>query len=358
MFEKGVKCSDCHDVHRAKRRLAGNALCLQCHRADTYDAESHHFHKKLSDGRPSDGASCPSCHMPGQSYMVIHFRRDHSLRVPRPDLSASLGVPNACSQAACHADKPLRWVAQNYDRWYGTTRKPHYGTVIAGAEARSPDARAPLLALVSDRMRPALVRATALDLLWEYPGDDTTKLFEQALADEDALIRRTAAKPVPTDRFRGYGQEPRAASEGPSDGDPHRGRAAACGCASGMLTELQTDAFTSAMAEYRSSLEYSADMPSGRYNWGILEQRLNEPGEAERQYRKALDIDGQFYMAAVNLAILLSQQGRNPEAEALLRQAVDTNPHSAAAAFRPWAAPGRDGKERRGSRGFTKGAPG
>jgi hypothetical protein len=38
--------------------------------------------------------------MPNTAYMIVDPRRDHSMRVPRPDLTVSLGVPNACN--ACH----------------------------------------------------------------------------------------------------------------------------------------------------------------------------------------------------------------------------------------------------------------
>jgi hypothetical protein len=41
------------------------------------------------------GAQCVNCHMPTKTYMVVHDRRDHSIRVPRPDLSLSIGTPNA-----------------------------------------------------------------------------------------------------------------------------------------------------------------------------------------------------------------------------------------------------------------------
>ena len=119
MYANNVSCRDCHDVHRAKRRTDGNELCTRCHRADTYDTETHHFHKKVYKGAPSAGALCTSCHMPGQYYMVVHFRLDHSLRVPRPDLSASIGTPNACSAAGCHADKSVAWAVEKYDTWYG-----------------------------------------------------------------------------------------------------------------------------------------------------------------------------------------------------------------------------------------------
>ncbi|MBW2285199.1 MAG: hypothetical protein JRF65_11435, partial [Deltaproteobacteria bacterium] len=113
MYHRDVRCSDCHDVHSAKTIREGNALCLQCHRAGEYDTAEHHFHKKKGEkGDPvrsregavlfevGSGAECVQCHMAGRVYMGIDYRPDHSFRIPRPDLSMKLGVPNACNR--CH----------------------------------------------------------------------------------------------------------------------------------------------------------------------------------------------------------------------------------------------------------------
>jgi Tfp pilus assembly protein PilF len=333
MYANGVKCSDCHDVHSAKRHKEGNELCVRCHRADTYDTQSHHFHKKVYQGRPSEGASCTACHMPGRNYMVVHFRRDHSLRAPRPDLSVQIGTPNACSQSGCHADKPLRWAVEAYNKWYGVKRKPHYGTVLAAARERKPEARADLLELAADRLRPAIVRATALDLLWVYPGEEGMRLLQQALADEDALIRRTAAHHI---RFADPGQLVKVLA--PLLKDPAlavRIEAASrlAEVPQTLLTEAQAKDFKSALEEDRKVLAYTADMPSGRYNWAILEQNLGRPDLAEKQYRRALAVDDQFYLAQVNLALLLNRQGKNAEAEQLLKAALRLNPRNAGVAF-------------------------
>jgi len=43
--------------------------------------------------------ACASCHMPERTDIVVDRRHDHSFRVPRPDLSARLGTPNACTTA-------------------------------------------------------------------------------------------------------------------------------------------------------------------------------------------------------------------------------------------------------------------
>ena len=44
-----------------------------------------------------------NCHMVGRYYMGNDYRRDHSFRIPRPDLTLSIGAPNACND--CHKAK-------------------------------------------------------------------------------------------------------------------------------------------------------------------------------------------------------------------------------------------------------------
>ena len=173
MYHNDVKCSDCHDVHSGKRVLEGNDLCLQCHRAEEFDAGSHHFHrKKGEEGEPlrdkagsvisavGEGAQCVKYHMPGQTYMGIDYRPDHSLRIPRPDLSVSLKTPNACSQ--CHVEETNQWAVDNFIKWYGLSRKPHYGSILAAGRKRIQGAGKDLVRVVNDTLLPVIVRATAL----------------------------------------------------------------------------------------------------------------------------------------------------------------------------------------------------
>ena len=95
MHREGVRCTDCHDPHTTELKFPGNRLCSQCHLPGKYDVPAHHHHPV-----DSPGASCVECHMPETTYMVVDPRRDHSIRVPRPDLSVELGTPNACNR--CH----------------------------------------------------------------------------------------------------------------------------------------------------------------------------------------------------------------------------------------------------------------
>ena len=54
--------------------------------------------------------------MPPRNYMQIDARHDHSIRIPRPDLSVSLGTPNACNQ--CHENKDATWASKQVKQWY------------------------------------------------------------------------------------------------------------------------------------------------------------------------------------------------------------------------------------------------
>ncbi len=333
MYAGGVRCSDCHDVHSGKRRAEGNALCNRCHRADTYDAPAHHFHKAEVQGRPSAGAACVSCHMPAQPFMVVHLRRDHSLRVPRPDLTASLGVPNACSTAGCHADKPLAWVQGKYDGWYGKQRKPHYGTALAAGRRAEPAAEAELAALTQDQLRPMVARATAVELLAAYPGPAARAAVVKALGDAEPLVRVTAAR-----RFAEADPAALAQHLGPLLQDPVRavrGEAAArlAGAPVSHLTEPQRKLHPAALAEYVDGQRYNADLPSGPYNLGNLAAATGQLGEAEKQYRRAVALDDQLFMAKGNLATLLAAGGRLEEAERLLREAHAAQPGQAGLAF-------------------------
>lgn len=100
MFANGIRCTDCHNPHSGKTHYPGNRLCTSCHQhpAGVYDSSAHHGH---SGSGP--GTQCVDCHMPHRTYMGIDARRDHSIRLPRPDLSVKLKTPNACT--GCHLEK-------------------------------------------------------------------------------------------------------------------------------------------------------------------------------------------------------------------------------------------------------------
>ena len=333
MYANNVRCSDCHDVHSLQLKFEGNALCLQCHRADAYDTTEHHFHKKVVDGKPSDGALCIKCHMPEQPYMVIDERADHSLRIPRPDLSQAIGSPNACSQGGCHADKPLQWSVDAYTKWYGQAKKPHYGTTLAAGREGRLEARDEVIRLAGDQLYPAIVRATALSLLSNYPGDESTRAMAVALADPEGLVRFTAitnlvardqaelvrlVPPLLLDPLRAVRMEAAVRLADTPDAE---------------LEPYQREARAKALAEYRRAMAHALDFAFAGHNLGNLAARLGDAATAEKYYRTAIAIDDLFYPAKANLAVILNSQGRNDEAEALLRSILASDPDQVETAY-------------------------
>jgi tetratricopeptide (TPR) repeat protein len=337
MYHRDVRCSDCHEVHSVRPIREGNDLCLQCHRAQAYDTREHHFHKKKgeqgeaiksADGtvlfEVGTGAECVQCHMPGRVYMGIDYRPDHSFRLPRPDQSVKLGVPNACNR--CHVDKTAQWSDEAVTKWYGPGRRPHYGTIIDRGRKQEPGARDELIKLAGDTLYPVIVRSTALTLLDAYPAEETNKGLELALMDEEALIRRTAL-----DSMNVSNPQLRQKLISPMLYDPVKAVRieAARLLAEDPSLELGPTlrkVYEETLDEYKASMEYSADFAFARYNLANLCVSLGQPDKAIRSFLAAIKIDDLFYPAKVNLAMLYDQRGEKKKAEVLLREVLEADP--------------------------------
>ncbi len=323
MHAAGVACSNCHEPHSARLRAEGNALCVQCHnpagRADfptlpkgDYDHRRHHLH---GDGGP--GSLCVNCHMPARTYMVIDDRRDHSFRVPRPDLAVATQAPDACS--ACHQDRGSEWAADVLLAAYGTPRD-HYGPTIADGRRGLPAAEIPLAAAAGNTDYPALVRATALSLLAGYGREKTLGAVAAGLADPSPLVRigalrATAAWPpgplwelahtLLQDEFLAV-------------------RVEAVPLLAPLLVDLaaeQRALLQDGIAEYLDVLAFNADRPESHTNRGNLYVATGEVEKAEAAYAAALERQAQWVPALVNLADLYRASGRDERGGRLLRQA-------------------------------------
>jgi predicted CXXCH cytochrome family protein len=113
MYQAGVRCSDCHNPHSGKLQAEGNALCVRCHEPARFDVEAHSHHGQQAPGK---APRCIDCHMPPNTFMQIDERRDHSIRIPRPDHSVAFGTPNACN--GCHARESATWARDQVAKWF------------------------------------------------------------------------------------------------------------------------------------------------------------------------------------------------------------------------------------------------
>ena len=324
MHAAGVTCGDCHDPHTQKLRAPGNAVCAQCHLASKYDSQSHHFHRP-----ETRAAQCVNCHMPQVTYMVVDPRRDHSLRVPRPDLSVTLGTPNACSE--CHRETTAQWAADAVARWYGAQRRnePHYGQAIDAGRQSRPGAARGLVALATSVAYPPIVRATAIELLARYPGRTMDDAVRRALGDADPLVRHAAVTAV-----QAATPEQLLAVLAPLLADPVRAvRIEAARRMAPVAMRLDGTwraSFDKAIAEFEAVQRGNLDRPEGWMNLGNLHLDRGEAAQAEEAYRSALKRDPRFVPAYVNLADLKRSQQRDAEAEAVLREGLRAAPDAAA----------------------------
>jgi predicted CXXCH cytochrome family protein len=313
MHAHGVTCSDCHDPHSSELRMPGNGVCAQCHATSKYDAPAHTLH-----ALNSAGSQCVACHMPPRNYMVIDARRDHSMRIPRPDLSAKLDTPNACTD--CHANRTSSWAAAVIEHAYGPERKGFqtFGAALHDGRNQSPGAVAGLMSLARDAQSPAIVRATALADLSPYLNAAVIPAIEAGLADSSPLVRGAALDVLlgapPQERIRlafGLIDDPapivrmkaaRVLAIMPPQGDD-------------AATQAQ---LTKVFDEYVASQRANAERPEAHVNLGLFYFERRDPVLSESEYRAALALEPDFVPAYVNLADLYRTYNREADAEAML----------------------------------------
>jgi predicted CXXCH cytochrome family protein len=324
MFREGVGCADCHEPHGLGLRAQGNALCAQCHDPGVFDAVTHHRHPA-----GSEGAQCVACHMPAKVYMGNDPRRDHRMGIPRPDLSARFGTPNACTQ--CHDERDDAWAAEvAAGLWPRLGERPSFAEALVAGRAGAALGEAKLLALAADSEQPALARATALT---DLPGVATPASLpglEASVRDRDPLVRAAAARALaafpPAIRWR---------VAGPLLADPLRAvrqEAARLLATRQPPPSADPSAYRRALSELEASHRADASRPEGRLNLANLLLRLGRAEEAEAELRAALKLDPTSVPARLNLADVLRATGRDADGEALLREARDLEPENGDAA--------------------------
>jgi predicted CXXCH cytochrome family protein len=323
MFAKGVTCSDCHDPHSAKLRLSGNQVCLQCH-AGKYAEDAHTHHQGVTPA-----LTCVSCHMPTRTYMVVDKRHDHSFRIPRPDLSAKLGVSNACND--CHTDKSAEWAASAITEWFGPKREgfQNYAEAFHAAWADQSDAASLLAAVASDATTPAFARASALSELAAYLSPSNFDLAKKGLSDPDPEARLGAL-----DLLQNMPPAQLWPLVSQLLSDTVRGvRIRAAYLLAGMpIDQLRGEdrkTLDQATQEFIAAQNLDADRPEARTMLASFYVRQGHAAEAEAEYQAALRLSPAYAPAAANLADLYRELGRDGDAERVLRKALEASPQDA-----------------------------
>ncbi|MCV9387843.1 tetratricopeptide repeat protein [Reichenbachiella ulvae] len=312
MYQNGVSCRDCHDVHSLKLKKQGNALCMQCHEPK-YDSPAHHFHESNSPA-----GQCINCHMTGRTYMGNDFRRDHSFRVPRPDQSVKYGTPNACN--GCHADKSAKWASDIIVEKFGPNRPEHFSDELLPGYHGDNQA---LLALIENDAYPDVARATAVNYLGPAASQQELQKITGFLRDSSALVRREVVQALsnrPDINAMSYVQ--------PLINDSIRlVRISAANYMLRLDPQASTQpSYRDAIEENLQALEMQADFASGQHGLGVYYETIGQPEAAIDAYRKAIKIDNFYNQARMNLALLLYNQGRVEEAVGLYQTVTSQEP--------------------------------
>ena len=323
MNSRGVTCSDCHNPHTGKVRAPGNAVCATCHLPAKYDNPEHHHHTPASTG-----ASCAACHMPSATYMVVDPRHDHSFRIPRPDLSAELGTPNACT--SCHLDRDARWAATQVRRWFGHEPQGYqrFGRTFAAADSDRSEAQALLRALASDETQPTIARATALGELSGAPSREALATITAGLRDANAVVRlgalESSARLAPAQRLQ-------LAAPLLSDSLRAVRTAAASILAAVPPSQWSMDqrrAFQRASGEFIETQRQNADRAEARVNLGTFLAELGDMTGGQAELQSAIRLEPRHIAAYVNLADVYRGVGRDTDGERLLRDGLTRVPQS------------------------------
>lgn len=331
MRAKGVGCMDCHDPHTGERKLEGAALCAQCHspagnprfpslRKQTYDDPAHTFH---AAGTP--GAQCVSCHMIERTYMQVDGRRDHSFRIPRPDLAGASGAPDACTD--CHEDRTPEWAAAEIAARFpdaGAARR--WGPTLARGRLDPGASAAELADLALDPAMPGIVRATALQMMEQSPDPAAADRTEPALSDPDPLVRAAAVAAQ-----RGANPQDRVLRILPLLKDPARlvRMAAARGMLDAPIARLppvHDQAMRAALGEWRASMGSRTDFPETHLQLGGMALTMRNFPAAEAAFREAVAMDPQLIDAWSILARMAAATKGAPAALAVLGDARRANP--------------------------------
>jgi tetratricopeptide (TPR) repeat protein len=298
--------------------------------------------------------------------MEVDQRRDHSLRVPRPDLSVKLGTPNACSH--CHVADQLdslggelkeqfagkeysqwlaaaetgneaiaaaiqktdQWCDEACEKWYGDERKQpyHFAEPIVAFRRGEPESVDAMLQLVMkpDDQASAMGRASALSELIQSGRPESVAVAIKVLekSDEATVLRAAAigafmaASPAVTRKILMPLLQ--------DDSRLVRTEAARMLVGSGTyqsLTGSEQLRVDQAIDEVKNALMTTSDRAGAHMAWAMLCEGQGKYDDAIAAYETAIRVEPNTTGPRSNLATLmenLATQNRRPDAADLMQQ--------------------------------------
>ena len=321
MHKNGVVCSNCHNPHSTKLTLPKEQVCLQCHQSATYANPKHHHHVESSAG-----AQCINCHMPETVYMKIDGRRDHSWKIPRPDIAHQLGTPDVC--LSCHQDKNSQWSETKTKQWYPTssvTKSKHFAPVFAAVDRGYQQAATLLSQIAQSNDYAPIIRASALLRMNTLPNTNSLIAIARAVKNDNANIRLGAINGAENlngaERWRII--SPLLADK------VLVVRTQAAHILIPLWQQLrpkQQQVLQPALDEYIKVQDFNADRGFAHNNKASVYLRQRRFNEAELTFKDAIRIEPFFAPSYLNLSELYRQQQQENKARQILVQGLNTIP--------------------------------
>lgn len=326
MYAMGVTCNNCHNTHSGQLKLAGNAVCSQCHSPQVFDVPQHTNHPVNTAG-----AQCISCHMPSKNYMQIDARLDHKIFIPRPDLSTKLNTPDACS--SCHADKTKSWVVNAFEKWYGEKIKQKpviYGELLSKVNKYEEKGDSAMIQLLAANAYPSIVQATAMLQAYNYTSPAIAEPLTQSLSSGNDLLRYYSLRAISN-----FPAEQITAQVSPLLADATLAvRAEAARILAPVNDKLDAASkqkFDTAIAEYINIQKFNGNRPESYMNTGIVLQEMQKFTDAQQMYELGIKRFPKFEALYINLADVYRNGNRDDLCESTLQKVLAINPSNAVA---------------------------
>jgi tetratricopeptide (TPR) repeat protein len=264
--------------------------------------------------------------MPSRDYMVVDGRRDHSFRIPRPDLTVATDSPNACN--GCHTDETADWAAAAAENWFGQQSQDHYGFAIHAARSGAIGANESLLGAIYDDSVPGIARGTALAALRAPHSQDSATAIQAGLTSPDDYVKLGALRAL-----GGLSQELQVQWAAPLLEDrllSIRMEAARVISPLRSLLPVQFEnAFRNAERDLIEAMHAIAERPEAHGNLGNTFADAGNVDLAIEEFQTALRLDSRAIGSRSNLADLYRRLDRDDDAELLLREGIELDPDAA-----------------------------
>ncbi len=257
--------------------------------------------------------------------MGVDDRRDHSFKIPRPDLSKKFASPNACT--SCHQQKDNDWAVAILKNWQVNPRtdsitRQHFWAIKNG----QPITVEQHLAIVADDNLDIISRATALQMLGQSTAQLSAPLLKPYVTHQEQLLRLASAD-VGGLIHPGF----RAELLAPLLDDNLKAIrvAAARSLADVYIPQANVASFDQAFKELTLANQQSSWRGEGRLNLASMAMAKNQLKSTEQAYKKAIDVDPYFDAAYSNLAELYRSQGNDNQVASVLNKGINQIPNSA-----------------------------